>query len=456
VRGRGRLGLSCVSATIKMDRRSRHRGGNPALSFVGGSLVPWTVRFARMCWAYIVSAARSALRFLRIGGWPSACLTSVQWHFRAHTRPSRLRALPLNATRRSSVARRRLIIVAALVTAITTASGGIANAGRTATASLTVVQDSLTPTSTTAGSETVARLTVHSSSCAKLQALAIAVRAANGSNFDYPGAASNPRICPRGYTLSGVRTFPPGTYTEFGAYEIGGVWRNLPSVTLTVTGSGPLPNGPAGAWAIDFQDDFNGSSLDLTKWSNQDGVSMNNVVAHAANLAVSGGNLTMTVASATSGAYISSGTVDGAGHIGGYMFPVGSFAEARISFPGSGATIYNWPAWWTSGPNWPAAGEIDIAEGLGTMTVNYHSNGPDTANFGTIPGTWSNAFHIYGVNRKASSCDVYYDGVLVETFPTDDNGATQSLLLNVGSGHTAAYGTAGQVLVDYVRAWSPA
>ena len=29
-------------------------------------------------------------------------------------------------------------------------------------------------------------------------------------------------------------------------------------------------------------------------------------------------------------------------------------------------TIYNWPAWWVSGPSWPAAGENDIADGLGS------------------------------------------------------------------------------------------
>ena len=86
---------------------------------------------------------------------------------------------------------------------------------------------------------------------------------------------------------------------------------------------------------------------------------MNNVTASASNVAVSRGNLILTLASSGSGAFISSSHSDGAGV--GYEFPVGAYAEARVLFPGDGRTIYNWPGWWTSGPNWPDAGEHDIA-----------------------------------------------------------------------------------------------
>ena len=59
--------------------------------------------------------------------------------------------------------------------------------------------------------------------------------------------------------------------------------------------------------------------------------------------------------------------------------------HTRIYFPGDGTTIYNWPAWWTTGLAWPGNGENDIAEGLGTMTVNYHSSA-GASNQGTVPG----------------------------------------------------------------------
>jgi hypothetical protein len=72
-----------------------------------------------------------------------------------------------------------------------------------------------------------------------------------------------------------------------------------------------------------------------------------------------------------------------------------------------------------------------------------------------IPGSWSNAFHTYGLYRKANSADVYWDGKLVRSYPTDDNGQPESLILNVG--HAAdsitATGAASQVRVNYVRVW---
>lgn len=182
------------------------------------------------------------------------------------------------------------------------------------------------------------------------------------------------------------------------------------------------------------------------------GLDVNNVTTSAANVAVSKSNLVLTLASSTSGAAVCSCTNGGAKN--DFAVAVGQYAEARVNFPGSGTTIYNWPAWWISGPNWPAAGENDVAEGLGTLTVNYHS--PSGAhNHGTIPGTWSNAFHVYGVLRNSSTSDVYWDGKLVMSYATDDNGQGEQLLVNVGDANTHAYGTGSQVLVDYVRVFAP-
>ena len=230
----------------------------------------------------------------------------------------------------------------------------------------------------------------------------------------------------------------PGTASDAGATE-------------TATDAGLAPLGPPGAWTIAFDDEFEGTTLDKNKWGTL-GWTVNGVTTDAANVSVSGGNLVLTLASSSSGAAVCSCTNGGAKN--DFVVAVGEYAEARVSFPGSGATIYNWPAWWISGPNWPAAGENDIAEGLGTLTVNYHS--PSGAhNQGTIPGTWSNAFHVYGALRKASSTDVYWDGVLVKSYPTDDNGQGEQLLVNVGDGNTHVYGTGSRVLVDYVRAFVP-
>ena len=208
------------------------------------------------------------------------------------------------------------------------------------------------------------------------------------------------------------------------------------------------PSGPSGSWTNTFDEEFNGTALDTSKWMPNwygEGGVMNDVGTYAANVSEGGGHLTLTLAGPNSGALIGSDVP------GGHKVAVGEYVEASVLFPGNGTSIDNWPAWWTSSPNWPAAGEHDIAEGLGSLTVNYHSpSGPH--NQGTIPGNWSNAYHTYGVLRAADHADVYWDGQLVKSYPTDDNGQPEQLIFNVGgSGSTGG----SQMLVDWVRAWSP-
>jgi hypothetical protein len=221
----------------------------------------------------------------------------------------------------------------------------------------------------------------------------------------------------------------------------------------------PVGNIP-GTWTLAFDDEFDGSTLDSNKWTTMNGGGWGSTTCATANVSVSGGNLALILASASSGACVCTGSscapaFGGSFNAGSgsYDLPVGGYTEARVNFPGAGTAIYNWPAWWTSGPSWPAGGEHDICEGLGMLTENYHS--PSGAyNHGAIPGTWSNAFHVYGLHRMASSADVYYDGQKVLSYATDDNGDPESLLFDIMDGYgTAMYGASSQVLVDYVRAW---
>lgn len=219
------------------------------------------------------------------------------------------------------------------------------------------------------------------------------------------------------------------------------------TTTTTTTNSSPEPTGVGGSWSLVFDDEFNGTAINTSVWNEHDGwTNQNNVTDYASNVTESGGVATLTLASSTSGATI--GTNQN-------VLAVGDFAEARVEFAGSGTTIYDWPAWWASGPNWPAAGENDIAEGLGTLTVNYHS--PSGAhNEGTVPGDWAGAYHTFGIYRGSNYCDVYWDGTLVKSYSTDDNGQAQELLFTIGAANTLEYGTAGQMKVDYVRVWAPA
>jgi hypothetical protein len=219
------------------------------------------------------------------------------------------------------------------------------------------------------------------------------------------------------------------------------------TTTTTTSSTGAAePTGVSGNWGLVFDDEFNGTAINTNVWNTHDGwTNQNNVTDQASNVTESGGDAILSLASSTSGATI--GTNQN-------VLAVGDFAEARVEFAGSGSSIYNWPAWWASGPNWPAAGENDIAEGLGTLTVNYHSPS-GTHNQGTIPGSWANSFHTYGIYRGPNYCDVYWDGQLVKQYSTDDNGGAEELLFTMGASNTLQFGAAGQVKVDYVRVWSP-
>jgi hypothetical protein len=219
----------------------------------------------------------------------------------------------------------------------------------------------------------------------------------------------------------------------------------------TTTASNQPVSGPGGTWQLKFSDEFNGSSLDPQVWSKSwfNGGKMNNVTTNPANVAVIGGNLVLTLSSNTEGALVNTNPSDSGKR--GFSIGYGYF-EAKVFFPGEGTRIYNWPAWWTDGQNWPQNGEIDIAEGLDTLTSNYHSStGANNSN--TVPGSWANAYHIYAVNRQPGKNDIYWDGKLIRSYATNDGGSPHYLIFNIGAGTHQVLGVGSQVKVDYVRVW---
>jgi beta-glucanase (GH16 family) len=207
------------------------------------------------------------------------------------------------------------------------------------------------------------------------------------------------------------------------------------------------PVGIGGHWRIVFDDEFNGTALNQNVWNAHNGwTNQNRVTDHLSNITVRGGHAIFRLASPNSGAEI------GTSH---FSLRVGEYAEARIKFAGDGQRVYNWPAWWVSGPHWPDAGENDIAEGLGSLTVNYHSP-TGSLETGTVHGVWARGFHTYAIYRGRFFSRVYWDGKLVRTYRTDDDGRPQMLLLTMGAANEIRMGAAGQMVVAYVRAWAPA
>ena len=232
----------------------------------------------------------------------------------------------------------------------------------------------------------------------------------------------------------------------------------FPIRTLPTTVTTPTPAGMAGAWSLQFQDNFD--TLDRSVWTPYwfkdcaPGSVMNRSRTCSDNVSVAGGTLSLQMSAADKGALVSTNPKDGVpGHTGA-AFGLG-FYEARILFPGRCDTqIYNWPAWWTTGQSWPGTGENDIAEPTsGIMGSNYHSSGGSSGR--NIAGCWAGQYHTYGLHRLSGKNDVYFDGILVHSYATRDGGVPHHLIVNVGYASKAqVYGPAGSVKVDYIRVWN--
>ncbi len=221
------------------------------------------------------------------------------------------------------------------------------------------------------------------------------------------------------------------------------------------------PDGPAGNWNLVWSDEFNGTSMDTSKWYAWDnGTVRNGVPMYASNVSESGGSLNLTLKSSTSGASVVSANEFGNNPApsNGYRMKVGDVVQARILFPAANGKVANWPSiWFFGGPNTSAPGEIDLFEGLGgSATSNYHPpSGSATIN--SFPsGSWAGSWHTYTVVRHASSFDAYVDGHLFLTQPTSDDGGSMSVILVNGAGQNGPPAYPATMQVDYVRAWSPA
>jgi Ca-dependent carbohydrate-binding module xylan-binding len=257
-----------------------------------------------------------------------------------------------------------------------------------------------------------------------------------------------------------------------------------PAVATGITGTGPTGGfGPATAgkttWSMAFEDEFNGTSLDTTKWvpfwypatQGVDGLS-----TPAQNVSVSGGNLVLTRSDSRNGAMVSTRPGAAGAPYVGFALGTESVFEARILFPGNGTQIYNWPAFWVlhdeGEPNPPTV-EIDVFDmwqphPQSAYLVNYptYGNGGPGCNLAQ-PYTdkyYGDQFHVWTVHRGPSYIDVYIDGVprWHQAVNSDDPryapNSAQYIQINLGTssqGGPSITGTASNVLVDFVRAWTP-
>ncbi|WP_183572087.1 family 16 glycosylhydrolase [Mucilaginibacter sp. X5P1] len=234
----------------------------------------------------------------------------------------------------------------------------------------------------------------------------------------------------------------------------------------------PMANNKAVTYQLVWSDEFNGTSVDQTKWNidnGNPGVNNEQEYYQAANVTETGGNLVITAKQQS---------VGGQPYTSAKLETSGKFStqygriEARIQLPMVNGT---WPAFWMLGNNistvgWPDCGEIDIMEHVNTTNTilgTMHWNGGNGhVQYGSSTTTTPGSFHVYAVEWDNNSINWYVDNTLYVTGNIANNinntGAFQLpfyLILNLAIGGDLPGNNIDNgslptsMLVDYVRVY---
>ena len=192
-------------------------------------------------------------------------------------------------------------------------------------------------------------------------------------------------------------------------------------------------------WNLVWADEFNGTTLDATKWTPQTGGSgwgnneLQNYTNRAENIDISAGTLKIIArAEAFGGNNYTSARLR---TIQKGDWTYGRF-EARMKLSTAQGM---WPAFWMMPTDdvygtWPNSGEIDIMELIGTYpsrsyaTMHTSSATPYVStssgeNYNLSSGTFSDAFHDFSVEWSPNELKWFVDGVLFATkTPANFNG----------------------------------
>ena len=245
----------------------------------------------------------------------------------------------------------------------------------------------------------------------------------------------------------------------------------------------------AGTWSCTFSDDFDGTSLDTSKWIAQrtdtSGYTSGKTACFTdgpGNVSVSGGALQLTARrEATpftckdpSGDFLTPYTSGMVSTYGRFSQTYGRFeVRAKVSgarVPGLQSSFWLFPQSSTYGA-WPASGEIDFAELYSQYAdraipyVHYNPAAPDP-NVTTTSCAIGNPddFHTYALEWTTSQLKMIYDGqtCLIDTWKTGSTqpfdqpffiALTQALGIGTNQFNPASTPLPATTTVDYVRAW---
>ena len=226
----------------------------------------------------------------------------------------------------------------------------------------------------------------------------------------------------------------------------------------------PRPLGVHGSWNLVFSDEFDGSSLDLTKWRPNWLGGTDTTITKPVNRAEQscydpaqvtqgGGLATLTAVkrscTASNGVTYNyaSGLIESKNH---FTFTYG-YMETRMWLPGSGSTAVDWPGFWADGTvTWPSTGEIDVMEVLdGRLCWHFHYSGGAPGGCPSIATPWG--WHTFGADWEPGVITFYYDGVRVGQVTSGVTSSPMFLILNLGLSSNIVVPVSVQV--DYVRVW---
>ena len=272
-------------------------------------------------------------------------------------------------------------------------------------------------------------------------------------------------------------------------------------VALTVTllspeaGHASIPRSPAptcggttvyksdgSAWTCTFDDEFNGTSLDTTKWTAWDKVDyFESSVCYDSDprhVSVGGGYLKLTVTRlttpqqcATPLGTVSDNFASGLVHTSGHFSQTYGRWEARIKFAGTDGLHDDF--WlYPTGSLYPGQAEIDIAEPYGgwanAMWSATHMTGPTGTDDGGVGwctlNNWASGFHTYTLVWTATAISFSYDGTQCYSYtnwtpmtgfaaPAPFNQPFFTILQTTLDGTDASTVLPATTEVDYVRVW---
>lgn len=241
-----------------------------------------------------------------------------------------------------------------------------------------------------------------------------------------------------------------------------------------------IPKSTGGYWSCSFVDNFDGKSLDTSKWNVQDtrlsGYTLNETCYRGNNVALRSGTAVLSVTksptSSTCGGTTTPYTGADINTWGKFSQTNGRF-EVRMKFPAYAGAGYQ-GGFWMNPQNLSygdASGEIDVAEWFSQYSnfvlPNLHYAGSGPADMGICSLATPAAWHTYGVEWSRTRMDFFIDGTLCHSRtwqPTSPLLNPQPfdkpffLDLTAGVGGTTNSPTASTpfpaaITVDYARVW---